>query len=105
LYDYVRSNWETFQATPSKLGSKPIILPPLEEKLVEYIVLIVRSYIGCTRDNIRSLAFQLAIQNKNLIPFSIAKESAGKGWFKPCMKRHGDKLSLRQQQEHPLLEP
>jgi len=35
LYDYVRSNWDPFQATQSKLGSRPIILPALEGKLVE----------------------------------------------------------------------
>jgi len=35
IYDYVRSNWDPFQATRSKLGRKPIIPPSLEEKLVE----------------------------------------------------------------------
>ena len=35
LCDYVRSNWDPFQATQSKLGRKPIIPPALEEKLVE----------------------------------------------------------------------
>jgi len=35
LYDYVRSNWDPFQTTQSKLGCRPIILPALEEKLVE----------------------------------------------------------------------
>jgi hypothetical protein len=78
------------------LWIKPIILPPLVKKLVEYILLTERTYLGCTRDNVRSLAFQLAVQNKILIPFSIVKKSAGKGWFKHCIKRHSDKLSLRQ---------
>jgi hypothetical protein len=41
-------------------------------------------------------AFQLAVQNKIPSPFSIAKEAAGKDWSKRCMKRHSDKLSLRQ---------
>ena len=36
-YDYVRSNWDPFQATQSKLGRKPIIPPALEEKLIEYL--------------------------------------------------------------------
>jgi hypothetical protein len=31
LHDYVRSNWDPFQAIQSKLARKPIILPALEE--------------------------------------------------------------------------
>ena len=80
LYDYVRSNWDPFQATQSKLGRKPIIPPALEEKLVGYL-LIERKYVGCTRDDVRRLAFQLAVQNKIPSPFSVAKEAAGKDWF------------------------
>jgi hypothetical protein len=64
------------------LGRKPIIPPALEEKLVEYRLLIEQKYFGCTRDDVRSLAFQLAVQNKIPSPFSIAKEAAGKEWFK-----------------------
>jgi hypothetical protein len=94
-YDYVRSNWEPFQATQSKLKCKPIISPALE-KLVEYLLLIARKYFGCTRDGVRSLASQFAVQNKIPSPFSIAKEAAGKDWLKRCMIWHGDKLSLHQ---------
>ena len=96
LYDYVRSNWDNFQAAQSKLGRKPIIPPALEETLVEYILLTERKYFGCTRDDVRSLAFQLSVHNKIHSPFSITKEAAGKDWLKRCMKRHSDKLSLRQ---------
>ena len=95
LGDYIRSNWDRFQATYSKLGCKPIIPPALEEKLVEYLLLIGRKYFGCTRDDVRRLAFQLAVQNKIPNLLSIAKESAGKDWFKRFMKRHSDKM-LRQ---------
>jgi hypothetical protein len=75
---------------------KPIILPALEEKFVDYLLLIERKYFGCTRDDIRRLAFQLAVQNKIPNPFSIATEAAGKDWYKRFMKRHDDKLALRQ---------
>jgi hypothetical protein len=95
LYDYVCSNWDPFQATQSKLGRKPIIPPAFEENLVEYLLLIERKYFGCTRDDVRRLAFQLAVQNNIPSPFSIAKEAEGKDWFKRCMKRHSDTLSLR----------
>jgi len=81
-----------FQATQSKLGRKPIIPPALEEKLVECLLLIERKYFGCIRDGVRRLAFELDVQDKIPSPFSIAKEAAGKDWFKRCMKRHSDKL-------------
>ena len=82
LCDYDRSNPDPFQDTQSKLGRKPNILPALEEKLVEYLLLTERKYFGCTRDDVRRLAFRLVVQNKIPIPFSIAKEAANKDWSK-----------------------
>jgi hypothetical protein len=95
LCDYVRSNWDPFQATQSKLGRKPIISPALEETLVEYLLITERNYFGCTREDVRRLAFQLAVRNKVPNTFSITKEAAGKEWFKRLVKRYSDKLSLR----------
>jgi len=92
LYDYVCSNWDSFQATQSKLGRKPIIPPTLEEKLGEYLLLIEQKNFGCTGDDVRRIDFQLAVQNKIPSPFSFAKEAARKDWFKCCMKRHSNKL-------------
>jgi hypothetical protein len=74
------------------LGCKTISPPSPEEKFVEYLLLIEQKYFGCNRDYVRRLAFQNKISN----PFSIAKEAAGKDWFKRFVKRHSDKLSLRQ---------
>jgi hypothetical protein len=65
-------------------------------KLVEYLLLIERKHFGCTRDDVRRLAFELAVQNKIPSPFSIAKEAADKDWFKRCKQRHSHKMSLRQ---------
>jgi hypothetical protein len=96
LCDYVRSNWDPFQATQSKLEPKPIISRDLEKMLVEYLVLIEQKYFGCTREDFRRRAFQLAVQNKILSPFLIAKEASGKHWFKHFMKLLGDQLSLHQ---------
>ena len=59
-------------------------------------LLIERKYFGCTRDDVRRLASQLAVQDKIPSPFSVAKEAVGKDWFKRCMKRRSHKLSLRQ---------
>jgi len=78
------------------LGYKPIISPGLEEKIVDYLLKTERKYFGCTGDDVRRLAFQLAVYNIIPSPFSIAREAAGKDWFKHCMKRHCGKLSLWQ---------
>jgi hypothetical protein len=78
------------------LERKPIISPALEEKLIEYLLLIEQKYFGYTRDVVRSLAFQLAVQNKIPNPFSIAREAAGKDWFRHFTKQHRDQLLLRQ---------
>ena len=94
LYDYVRSNWDPFQATQVKLGLKSNIPPALDKKLVEYLLLTERKYFGCTRDDVGRLAFKFPVQNEISSPFSVAKEAAGKDWFKRCMNRHGGKLSL-----------
>jgi len=56
----------------------------------------VQKYFGCTRDDVRRLAFQLAFQNKIPNLFLIDKEAAGRHWFKRLMKRYNEKLSLRQ---------
>ena len=96
LYDYICLNWDPFQATQVKLGSKSNIPPALEENLVEYLLLTERKYFGCTPDDVRRLAFQLAARNKIPSPFSIAKETAGKDWFRRRTNRHSDKLSLIQ---------
>jgi hypothetical protein len=78
------------------LELKPINPPALEEKFIEYLLLIEPKYFEYTRDDVRRLAFQLAVQNKIPNPFSIATGAAAKDWFRRFMKRHGDKLSLRQ---------
>ena len=85
-----------FSRHPVKIGPKPVIPPALEEKLLECLLLIERKYFGCTPDDVRSPAFQLAVHNKISSPFPIAKEAAGKDWLKRCMKRHSDKLMLCQ---------
>jgi hypothetical protein len=54
-----------------------------------------QKYFGNTRDDVRRLTFQLAVQNKIPTPFSTATETADKDWFKRFMKRHSDKLLLR----------
>jgi hypothetical protein len=91
-----------FTITFAQIGT--LLRPPSQNwgvcqlflQLVEYLLLIEQKFSGCTRDDVRSLPFHLAVQNKIPSLFSITKEAAGKDWFKRCMKRHSDKLSLRQ---------
>jgi hypothetical protein len=83
----------------------PLIPTAFEECLVEYLLLMERKYFAYTRDGITSPAFHLAVQNKIHIPFSIAKESAEKDWFKRCMKGQRVKPSLLQPTELSTARP
>ncbi|KAJ4430541.1 hypothetical protein ANN_19129 [Periplaneta americana] len=91
LFDYVRSNSEPTKAVKSKLGRKPTLPAPLEEKLVDYVLIMEKKYFGCTRNNVKRFAYQNNIHNQ----FSLLKEVAGKDWFKHFMQTHNQKLSLR----------
>ncbi|KAJ4434294.1 hypothetical protein ANN_22846 [Periplaneta americana] len=46
LFDYVRSNSEPTKAVKSKLGRKPILPASLEDKLVDYVLMMERKYFG-----------------------------------------------------------
>ena len=96
LCDYVRSKSEPSDTIKTKLGRKPVFPLALEEKLVDHLLLMEKRYFGFTRSDVTRLAFQLAKRNDIQNPFSVAKEAAGKDWFKRFMKRHETKLSLRQ---------
>ncbi|KAJ4440648.1 hypothetical protein ANN_08795 [Periplaneta americana] len=45
LFDYVQSNSEPTTAVKSKLGRKPILPASLEEKLVDYVLIMERKYL------------------------------------------------------------
>jgi len=76
----------TFFKPPSQnWGVSQLFLQVLKRSLLN-ISLIERKYFGCTRDDVRSLAFQLVVQNNIPSPFSIVKEAAGKDWFKRFTK-------------------
>jgi len=67
-----------FKPPSTKLGRKSIISAALEKKLVECILLIERKYFGCTRDDVRSLSFQLAVENKIPVHFQSPKKQEEK---------------------------
>jgi hypothetical protein len=65
------------------LGRKPIIPPALEEKLVQYPLLIERKYFGYTRDDVRRLAFQFDVRG-SVHHSKIHKENPNK--MQQCIK-------------------
>ena len=59
-----------------------------ENKLVEYCVTLDQRYCGLRHQDIKRMAFQLAIRNGLKHPFNQEKSAAGKKWFLPFLKRH-----------------
>lgn len=78
-----------------KLGRKPVFNEEQEQELVKYLLEMEARYWGLTREDVRSLAFQLAKQNNIPNPFSVLNNCAGKDWLYGFCKRHKDKLSIR----------
>ncbi|XP_055903963.1 tigger transposable element-derived protein 6-like [Eupeodes corollae] len=79
----------------AKLGRKPIFPLELEESLVDYTLQMEGKLFGLTRNDIKSLAFQLALKNNIPNPFSLVNEVAGRSWLRLFLKRH-PLLSFRQ---------
>lgn len=65
----------------------------LEDELIRYLLHMKSKYFGLTRNDIRNMAYQLAV--KNNLPNPFGKETAGKGWLRLFMRRHSDTLSFR----------
>ncbi|XP_017473048.1 PREDICTED: uncharacterized protein LOC108364016 [Rhagoletis zephyria] len=83
------------EVVAAKLGRKPIFPPELEDSLAEYILLMEAKLFGLTQNDIRSLAFQLAVKNSLPNSFSVIKETAGRDWLRLFLRRHPS-LSFRQ---------
>jgi hypothetical protein len=60
------------------LGRKTVLASELENKLVEYCIIVDQSYYGMRRQDIKSLAFQLAIRNVLKRPFNQENSEAWK---------------------------
>ncbi|GBP43090.1 hypothetical protein EVAR_96352_1 [Eumeta japonica] len=74
------------------LGRKPILPPELEEKLVEYILIMEAKYYGLTRMDVRRMVYQLA--SKNNLPNHFKNEVAGRAWLDLFLRRHKE-VSVR----------
>lgn len=62
----------------TKLGRHPILNEAIEKDLVKYLLEMESRFFGLTRNDVRSMAFQLALKNKINNPFNILKATAGK---------------------------
>ncbi|XP_022816222.1 uncharacterized protein LOC111349354 [Spodoptera litura] len=67
-----------------------------ENVLVEHILFLEQHMFGFTITDIRRLAYQIAEKNGLKHNFNSTKKMAGKAWYYAFIKRHKDKISLRQ---------
>lgn len=89
LKDYVKKPIEEIQTLLDvPLGRKPILSPQLEDELLEYCLTMERSYYGLTSNDLRRMAFQLAMRNNIPHPFSNVIKTAGRKWVRLFIKRH-----------------
>lgn len=81
------------KAAATKLGRKTILGDDLEQELVRYILAMEQKFFGCTRSDVKRMAYQLATLNGLPHPFNSTE--AGRSWVDLFLERHKDVLSLR----------
>ncbi|PSN40164.1 hypothetical protein C0J52_14094 [Blattella germanica] len=83
------------EAVLTKSGRKPVFSASLEKELIDYLLIVEKRYLGITKYDIRTMAFQLA-KRKNLTNnFSALRGAAGKDWMHSFLNRHSNKISIR----------
>jgi len=70
------------------LGRRTILPSELENKLLEYCIITDQSYYGLRRQDIKRMAFQLAIRNGLKHPLNQEKSETWKRWLRSFLKRH-----------------
>jgi hypothetical protein len=70
------------------VGSRTVLPNELENKLVEYCITMDQGYYGPRRQDIKSMAFYLAIRNDMKHSLTQEKLAAGKKWLRSFSKRH-----------------
>lgn len=76
-----------------RLGRKTVLGPDIEYMLVQYVKQMEKRYFGLTRNDVKRMAYQLAVRNTLKHPFN--NRTAGRKWLKGFLARHKE-LSLRQ---------
>ena len=69
-----------------QLGKKTILSPVAEKELAQHIKDLASVGFPCTRDDIRTLAYEYAASN-SIVGFSEKKRKAGYYWFEGFMRR------------------
>lgn len=76
-----------------QLGRKPTLPLQIENELVKYCLLMEKKFYGLTQNDIRRMAYQLAVRNG--ISNNFNNGIAGRAWFDHFMNRHNQQLSVR----------
>lgn len=88
-------NLDSVQASTKSLGRfKNVFSADQESEIVEHVLTMEQRLFGLTLNDLRSLAFKLAVTNNIPHRFNIEKEKAGKGWLYAFLRRHPE-ISLR----------
>ena len=77
-------------------GHPQVLSEELESLLVQHIINLDAMLFGITRQDLRSLAFQLAEKNGLPHAFNATKMMAGDHWYYTFLKKRHPELSLRQ---------
>ena len=72
---------------------------------MKHILTLESMFFGVTRKELMRLAFQVAKRNGIPHVFKAELKSARKTWYNKFMKRHEDKLRLRQPEATSIGEP
>lgn len=83
------------------VGSLSDLPSHVEEEIENHVLKLEECMFGMTSLDLRSLAYQVAVQNNIPTRFNNEKQLAGKKWYSLFMKRHPN-LSLRQPESTSL---
>jgi hypothetical protein len=70
------------------LGRRTVLASELENKLLEYCVIMDQRYYGLRRQGVKRMGLQLAIRNDLKHPFNQGKSEVGKKWLPSFLTRH-----------------
>ena len=70
------------------LGRRTFVHSELENKLMEYCIIMDQRYYGLRRQDIKHVAFQSAKRNGLKYPFNQETSTCGKKWLRSFLERH-----------------
>ena len=70
------------------LGRRTVLPSELENKLVDYCIIMDQKYYGLRRQEIKCVAFQLAKRNGLKHSFNQETSAFGKKWLRSFLERH-----------------